>query len=130
VRRITTALIICGMGLFLGAGCERYLDSRDPVQSLPPAPPRVVNLSASLENQAVALAWEVNDTAAAVRYRIYVSDSTGAAYARTDSTAAFTYMVTGLVLNQKYFFQVAAVVSSGVEGTIPARYPLASAFWG
>lgn len=116
MRRTSYLLALAALGLFLGAGCDRYIDSRDPVSGLPSRPPRVVNLAAALESQAVRLTWEVTDTASTIRYRVYVSDSTSAAYGLEDSTTSFSYTVTNLLLNQKYFFTVAAVVSSGIEG--------------
>ena len=59
-------------------GCSRYIDSRDPVRSLPDTGPVPINLTASLDNGSVTISWEVADSAGIARFRAYVADSTGA----------------------------------------------------
>lgn len=104
--------------LFCLLGCDRYIDSRDPASSLPTAPPTPVNLAAIIDTNAVTLSWEVIDTTAVRRFRIYSTDSlTGVTRLRDSTTdVSFSRRLTGLRLNQSYAFQVASVGATGVEG--------------
>ena len=104
------------MSLF--AGCSRYIDSENPVRTLPSLPPTPFNVSATLDNGSATLTWEVQDSAAVKRFRIYQSDSSGQNPHVKDSTVAvsFSKTVNGLQANQRYFFQIAAVGPQGIEG--------------
>ena len=98
------------------SGCERYIESSDPVRSLPEALARPVNVDARLDNQAVILSWEMADSTGISVFRIYATTDTTAGFALVDSSTVFDATVTGLDLNQVYFFKVAAVDEDGVEG--------------
>ncbi|MBK7143455.1 MAG: fibronectin type III domain-containing protein [bacterium] len=113
--------VVLGCTLFvllLIIGCDRYVDTRDPVSSLPTPPPTPVNLSAIIDTTSVTLSWEVIDTTAVRRFRIYTTDSMTGVTRLRDSTTdiSFTRTLSGLRLNQAYAFQVASVGATGAEG--------------
>jgi len=100
-------------------GCSRYIESEDPVRSLPGEVPVPVNLVARVSNAGtVTLSWEVSDSASVARFRIYISDSTQSSYTLRDSTGSFSMTVDGLLANQRYFFKVAAVINEGLQGEL------------
>jgi fibronectin type 3 domain-containing protein len=102
--------------LALAAGCSRYIDSQNPVRSVPEAPPTPINITVGMSSEAVTVSWQVSDSARASRFRIYVSDSTDSNFTLTDSTTAYSKTITGLRVNQLYYFAVATVGQNGVEG--------------
>lgn len=102
--------------LVLLAGCERHIESKDPVRSLPGEPPAPVNVVASLADRSVRLTWEVSDSSNVVRFRIYRSPAGEEDYTLHDSTTSYTRLVSGLPLNQAIDLQVRAVSDRGVEG--------------
>lgn len=107
----TVALLLAGLG------CNRYLDSAEPDQSLPDAPPTPINVQAQLQSQAVRLAWELSDSSHVSRFRVYVADSSGAPeYILRDSTSAYSLVLSGLLVNHRYYFRVATVGAGGIEG--------------
>ncbi len=117
--RKTYTLLGCTLFmLLLVIGCDRYVDTRDPVSSLPTPPPTPVNLSAIIDTTSVTLSWEVIDTTAVRRFRVYTTDSLTGVTRLRDSTTGITFSLrlTGLRFNQTYAFQVASVGATGVEG--------------
>ena len=99
-------------------GCSRYIESRDPVRSLPDAGPVPINLTARLDNGSVTISWEVADSADIARFRVYVADSNGIDYTPWDSTTGFSITPEGLNINQRYFSKVATVAYSGLESEL------------
>jgi hypothetical protein len=99
-------------------GCSRYIESRNPVRSLPDAGPVPINLTARLDNGSVTISWEVADSADIARFRVYVADSTGLDYTPWDSTTGFSITPEGLKINQRYFLKVAMVAYSGLESEL------------
>lgn len=99
-------------------GCSRYIESRNPVRSLPDAGPVPINLTARLDNGSVTISWEVADSADIARFRVYVADSTGLDYTPWDSTTGFSITLEGLKINQRYFLKVATVAYSGLESEL------------
>ncbi len=99
-------------------GCSRYIESRNPVRSLPDAGRVPINLAARLDNGSVTISWEVADSTDIARFRVYVADSTGLDYTPWDSTTGFSITPEGLKINQRYFFKVAAVANSGLESEL------------
>jgi len=106
------------IAVLLGAGsCDRYIESRDPVRSLPGPPPTPTNLSVVVNYQTVTLSWEVSDTIGLDRFRIYRSDVTdGGNFVCVDSTSENSITVAGMLPDREYLFRVAAVQVSGIEG--------------
>lgn len=97
-------------------GCSRYIESRDPVRSLPDDVPVPTNLSARVDNASISIRWEVTDTSRVDRFRIYVAESSQASYLLRDSTSSLSFTFSELLISQRYFFKVAAVTKSGLEG--------------
>jgi len=116
--------------LALGAGCNRHVDSLDPVRDLPSPLDAPLNVQALIGNQAVTLSWDMTDVTGVAYYRVYVSDSIVGEYQMRDTSAARTKTLGNLLYNQTYFFKVAAVRSSGAEGVrssaLSVRIPAAS----
>jgi hypothetical protein len=99
-------------------GCSRYIESRDPVRSLPDASPVPINLTARLDNGSITISWEVADSADIARFRVYVADSSGIDYTPWDSTTGYSMTLGGLKINQRYFLKVATVANSGLESEL------------
>jgi hypothetical protein len=99
-------------------GCSRYIESRDPVRSLPDAGPVPINLTARLDNGSITISWEVVDNTDIARFRVYVADSNGINYTPWDSTTGYSITLEGLNINQRYFLKVATVSYSGLESKL------------
>jgi hypothetical protein len=107
-------------------GCSRFVDSDNPVRALPAPPPTPINVAARLNNSAVTLTWEVIDTTKALRFRVYTTDAIGQNSSLRDSTtsAEFTRTITGLLVNQTYYFSVSTVGAGGIEGERSTPYAI------
>ncbi|MDH4157990.1 MAG: fibronectin type III domain-containing protein [candidate division Zixibacteria bacterium] len=110
--RVITALVIIPV---LAVSCSRYIESRHPVGSVPEAGPVPYNVQVLMNNGSVTLTWEMADTAAVSKYRIYAADSTGADYLPVDSTTELQVSISNLLVNRKYFFRIASVSGAGLE---------------
>ena len=111
-----TFILVLTVLLLLGVACERYIDSRDPVRSLPEELPAPTNVIIALDSQAVTLSWEAVDTADVVRFRVYSAESVDGNYTLRDSTTDYSITLTSLAVNRTYYFSVASVGASGIEG--------------
>ena len=111
-----TYIMFAVLALMLLSGCDRYIDSRDPVRSLPSELATPVNVEVTLNSESVTLAWELPDSSGVSRFRVYVSSDTTAGYRLADSSSTFQATVEGLALNRTYYFRVAAVDANGFEG--------------
>jgi len=111
--------------LLLIAGCDRHLESRDPVRSVPTLTATPTNLVVVVNEREVILSWQISSTSGIVRYRIYRSENANSGYTLVDSTQTQSAAITGLPTNQIFYFQVASVSTSGIEGnrsgTVSAR---------
>ena len=119
LTRIAYCLLGCTLLLLLvTAGCDRYIDSQDPVRDLPTPPPTPMSLSAVIDSTSATLSWEVIDTTAVRRFRIYTTDSLTNVTRLRDTTTGvvFTKLIAGLKVNQAYAFQIASVGAGGIEG--------------
>ena len=96
-------------------GCNRNIDSKNPTRSLPDAPPAPLNLQSVLGDRSVTLSWEVPDTAAVARFRIYSETDTTAGFSVIDSTAGFSRAITSLPLDQTVRMRVTSVNSAQIE---------------
>ena len=99
----------------LVGGCDRYLDSRDPVRSLPDIAAAPIDLRLEVQNEAVTLTWALPSGVSAQRFRVYASENDTLSFTVIDSTTTTSITLTGLKNNVFYFFKVAPVYS-GVEG--------------
>ncbi len=108
--------LIITLSLFCFASCERHIESRDPVRSLPSdvAVPNNVNLF--INDMSVSISWEISDASSITQYRIYVSENENDNYQLHDSTTELSIDLDNLITNRLYYFKVAAVSSSGLEG--------------
>lgn len=113
--RIAILLSILVMTL-MAAGCERDIESKDPVRSVNGEVPIPINLRAELGQQTITLYWAVTDTSAVSRFRIYWTTLEAGEFLRHDSTTGFSKTLTDLRPNQTYYFQVSSVSREGVEG--------------
>lgn len=125
LKYLKRVAFICSLLLIGLSGCDRSIDSRSPVRSLPGKPPTPLNITVQFNSNSVVLSWQIGSGAAVARYRIYRSDSTGNMFVLIDSTLTKveTKTISGLSPNQLYLFTVAAVGSSGIEGdrSLPIR---------
>ncbi len=108
---------LCGLLLaaFMSAGCERRIESKDPVRSLPDKLVAPSNLTVAVGDREVALSWEMDNPSGVVRYRIYTAVGDATDFTRHDSSAALTATVSDLPFNQTIRFRVTAVGASGIE---------------
>lgn len=107
--------LILSMAL-VAAGCERQIDSKNPLQSLPDAMPAPVNVAVKLNDRAVTLTWEMPDSARVNRFRIYMAETGDTSFTLRDSSFAYSTVLQNLSVNRTYFFQLAAVEANGIEG--------------
>ncbi|MBD3403299.1 hypothetical protein GF420_10425 [candidate division GN15 bacterium] len=127
-RAVVIALL--GAIIIAGLACTRYVDSKDPVRSLPGAPPVPTAVTAEINSRSVSLSWAIENNASYDRFRIYMAPDTADGFTVKDSTDQTEITIDGLGLNRVYYFQVAAVDSSGLEGerseTVSAQTALLS----
>ena len=110
--------ILLSVTLLSSIACERYIESRDPVRSLPDDIPIPINVEMFVNNLSVALNWEISDSASIAQYRIYVSVNDTSNYLLEDSTKTMSVDLNNLITNRLYYFKVAAVTFSGLEGLL------------
>ena len=110
---ISISLVIVVLGI--STGCERYIDSRDPVRSLPEDGPVPTNLSVEINNQSVVLSWEVTNPDDVSQYRVYVAKEEDSVFVLHDSTTTTNIEINDLHVSQRYLFRVAAVTSANLE---------------
>lgn len=114
---MTRTYILLAVLLLMGlSGCDRYVDSRDPIRSLPSDLATPINVQATLNSESVTLAWELADSTGVARFRVYVSSDTLAGYRFADSSTTYEATIDGLALNRTYYFRVATVDVNGFEG--------------
>lgn len=111
-----TFIVLAVVLLTVLSGCDRYIDSRDPVRSLPSEVATPVNVQATLNSESVTLSWELPDSSGVNRFRVYVTSDTLAGYRLADSSTSYQATVDGLALNRTYYFRIAAVDANGFEG--------------
>jgi fibronectin type 3 domain-containing protein len=99
------------------AGCDRYLDSSDPVRSLPSDVSIPINLEAVIDDASVTLRWELTDSSDVARFRIYVADDENGEYILRDSTSSYSATLDNLLLNQQHYFRVTTVTTTGLESS-------------
>lgn len=112
---------LCILSVILGiavAGCSNEIEAPNRSMPLPTKPETPRAVTASIGDRQVGLTWTVGDTAAVDHFVIYFSDSTVTAATVFDSTQSneMSYTATGLVNGRQYYFRVAAVNTTGLEG--------------
>ncbi len=112
---------LCILTVILGltaAGCSDQVDAPNRSLPLPTKPETPRGVTASIGDRQVALTWTVGDTDAVDHFVIYFSDSSVSAATLFDSTESnvTSYTATGLVNGRQYYFRVAAVDTTGLEG--------------
>jgi fibronectin type 3 domain-containing protein len=112
IRISCVILIIAG----LVAGCSNEIESPTGVSLLPSQPEIPRGLNAAIGDGQVVLSWSVGQPAAVSAYIVYFSDSAAGNMAVLDSTTSTIDTISGLVNGQRYYFRVAAVDKSGIEG--------------
>ena len=113
------SIIIGGLLLaLLATSCERFIDSRDPVRSMPTEGAVPTNLQVTPNSGTVRLTWDIDDPSNVSRYRVYAGEvrpDGEPVYTLRDSTSETEITLEGLQINQEYAFRVAAVLRSGLE---------------
>ncbi|RKX26533.1 MAG: hypothetical protein DRP47_08020 [Candidatus Zixiibacteriota bacterium] len=99
--------------------CDRYIDSRDPVRSVPQDGPVPYNLRVFVNHQSVTVSWDISGSSPVGKYRIYVAtepeESDEFNFILLDSTTNTTIELDELTINKRYYFRVTAVSTSGLE---------------
>ena len=109
----STALMI----LALLVACDRYLDSSDPVRSLPSDVSIPINLEAVIDDASVTLRWELTDSGDVAQFRIYIADDEQGEYILRDSTSSYNVTLDDLLLNQQHYFHVTTITTTGLESS-------------
>lgn len=111
-----TAILI----LSLLAGCERSIDSKDPVRSIPDPAPTPTNIQVLVNLASISMDWTVVDSSNISKYRIYVADTLPVDFRILDSTAHSAITLSNLLVNHLYYIRVVAVDLGGLEGVAAA----------
>ncbi len=106
-------LVIVLLGMTMS--CERYIDSRDPVRSLPEDGPIPTNLTVEINNQSVVLSWDIANPDIVSKYRVYVAKEEDSIFVLHDSTTTTSIEMSDLHVNQRYLLRVTAVTSENLE---------------
>ena len=108
--------------LFIG-GCDRYIESRDPVRTLTEFQIIPSNLNVVIGNGQASINWEVSSSSTVSSYIINVydleyvnDDTTGVEPIISYSTSSQSYLLTELNINQTYRITVAAVSNNEIVG--------------
>lgn len=108
-------LIIPVMVLIIG--CSSDVEDPNPVGVLPEEPPVPSELAASVGDGQVEVTWNVNQTSRVAYFKIYKSDSASASGMQVvDSTAAYEYLLAGLLNGKTYYVRITVVDINGYEG--------------
>lgn len=114
-KGILIVLTLSLPALLWQAGCNRHIDSKNPIRSLPDAPPAPLNVRSLMGDRSVTLSWEVTDTAAVARFRIYSETDTAVGFSVVDSSTGFSKALTNLPLDQPVQVRVTSVNSARIE---------------
>ncbi|MBD3333184.1 hypothetical protein GF356_10070 [candidate division GN15 bacterium] len=113
-RYITLTILVISV-LLVALACEREIESKDPLRSVPEDCPRVISLSSALGDESASIFWELTDSSKVQRFRVYVAEGTDTVFTVWDSTSDFSYTFTSLTANRVYSVSVAPVRSTGLE---------------
>lgn len=117
IKRIIIASLI--MLLAVIGACDREIDSRDPVRSVPQDGPVPNNLVVFVNNQSITISWDISDASDVGKYHIYVATEPEGSddfdFVLHDSTTSITIQLNQLTINKRYYFRVAAVSKLGLE---------------
>ncbi len=105
------------MILALLVACDRYLDSNDPVRSLPADVSIPINMEAVIDDASVTLRWELTDSSDVAQFRVYVADNENGEFVLRDSTSSYSVTLDNLLLNQQHYFRVTTVTTAGLESS-------------
>lgn len=114
MKKITLLTICCLLTALVLTACDRNIDSRDPVRSLPDKPVTPSGISAVMFDDGITLSWDAAG-GNVVRYRVYAAIPTMDPEVQ-DSTTSTTITLDDLDTDQQYHFQIASVGSQGIEG--------------
>lgn len=98
-------------------GCERYIDSKDPVRTEPSDLPVPGNLDLVLNSSSVILSWDIDDPDNLIsNYNIYASTGDTLSYEVIETSTSTSITLNDLNVNLIYYFKVTPVAADGYEG--------------
>jgi fibronectin type 3 domain-containing protein len=109
------AALLLMSALAINGGCSEEITKPVRTDEVAGAPEVPRNLTTAVGNGRVQLSWEISDVAKISRYLIYRGDTTFAAPEVIDSTTLLSYNDTGLRNSLRYFYQVTAIGTNGLE---------------
>lgn len=112
-KRICSWMLLLAMVLI---GCSNEIDPPSGVSNLPPEPEIPRGLTAAIGDSRVDLTWTVSRPGDVDHYVVYYSDSAPSNMTVFGTADQPSQTVDGLANGQRYFFRVAAVDRSGLEG--------------
>ena len=115
-KKTRSMLLICLLAVISFIHCNRRIES--PVSDLGEAvvPPTPKNISLSIGDGKVNLAWETDDSSDIKYFKVYRADTSSANPSFLDSCIIFRYNDTGLKNGKQYFYQISSVNMKGFEG--------------
>jgi fibronectin type 3 domain-containing protein len=117
IRRLLLSYAVFASVVLVGlSACDRHIESKDPVRSLPAELPVPTGVTVQVNNRSVSLSWELTDSTGVDRFRVYSALASDSVFTRLDSTSEYRIELTRLPLNQVIGLRVTAVNASGTEG--------------
>jgi len=119
---VRSRLIAFSLLALLSSGCDRYIESSDPVRTLPDYEIVPQDLRLSLGNNSITVSWTVPSMDGIKNFRIYLYDSTfvpdssGFEPINRYETSARQITIDSLIPNRIYKIQASAVFQGGLEG--------------
>lgn len=115
-KKTKRTIFLCLLVIISLTYCSRKIEN--PVSDLGEVavPPTPKNISLSIGDGKVNLAWETNDSSNISYFKIYRADTSTVNPSLIDSCTVFEYNDTGLKNNKQYFYQVSSVDAKGFEG--------------
>jgi hypothetical protein len=121
MKRFLLGLTTLLFGMAVFSGCDRSIDSKNPVRTLPDTPPAPINLEAALNDRSVTLFWEISDTDVVALFRIYSAADTSDTFRLIDSTPQFSKDISELPFDQDMRIRITSVTSHRLESAPSAE---------
>lgn len=102
--------------LLVLSGCDRYVDTKNPVSAIPESPPVPTNIQVFVSAQSLSLEWTVTDMSNIAMFRIYIADTLPQNFRAIDSSVTTSTTLSNLLFDRTYYIRIAAVTPAGLEG--------------
>lgn len=96
-------------------GCDRHIESADPDRLAPEAPPVPIHLISRINDRSITLSWELSDSAAVDKFRLYRADRGESDFDLVDSTSDYSIVVTDLPFDEAVRLRLTTVSTDKIE---------------